>query len=77
MSTYCKIVTDNLDGGAGGEAGPRRPVVLVEGILNGHHGEVLDEFQVDFSQLLRGQVVCRVGLGVLEVQIISAVLEEL
>lgn len=72
-----QIVTHNLDGGGTGQVGPGLPVVLVEGILNGDNGEVLDELLVHVGQLVGRQPLGLVALGVLEVQIVLAIPVEL
>ena len=50
---------------------------LVEGVLNGDDGGILDEAVVHLAELLRRDPVLRVGLGVLEVQVVLSVLVEL
>lgn len=75
-STHRKVIADDLDGGAASEVRPRRPVVLVEGVLDGDHREVLAEVQVHLGELVGRQVVGRVGGWVLEVKVVSSVLEE-
>lgn len=56
-----QIIADNLNGGVGGDIGPGIPMILVEGIFNGHNGEVLDEFLIHFSQFGGEQAIglCR------------------
>lgn len=49
---------------------------LVKGILNGDDGGILDETLIHLAQLLGGDPVGGVGLGVLEIQIILSLLVE-
>merc|ERR1719460_1982203 len=72
-----EVVTHNLDRSGGGELGITLPVVLVKGILDGEDGVVLDEPLVHLSQLVAGDPVLGLALGVLEVQVVLAVLAEL
>ena len=50
---------------------------LVKGILDGEDGVVLDESLVHLGQLVAGDPVLGLALGVLEVQVVLAVLAEL
>ena len=50
---------------------------LVEGVLDGEDGVVLDESLVHLGQLVAGDPVLRLALRVLEVQVVLAVLAEL
>ena len=52
-------------------------VNLVKGILNGDDRSILDESVIHLAKLLRRNPVGRVRLGVLEVEIVLAVLVEL
>lgn len=48
-------------------------MVLVEGILNGHHGELLDELHVQIGQFLSRQPQALVRVGVLEVKVVLTI----
>lgn len=72
-----QVVTDDLDVGGAGQVGPGRPVILVKGILDRDNGVVGNELLVESSELLAGQVLGLVRVGVLEVEIVLAVVEEL
>jgi len=61
-----KIVTDNLDLSRGVKSGPRLPVVLVKGVLNGDDVVLLDVSLVDFGELSTGE-----GLGLVRVGVLS------
>lgn len=49
-----QVVTDDLDTGVGGEVGPRLPVVLVEGVLDGDDRVLFDEGDVQVREFLSG-----------------------
>lgn len=72
-----QIITDDLDARLGGKVGPCLPVILVERILNGDNGVVLDVLEVDIGELGTSNPLGRIRVGVLEVQIVLAVLVEL
>merc|ERR1719411_833419 len=72
-----QIVAHNLDRGVGGELGVTLPVILVKGVLDGEDRVVLDEALVHLGQLVAGDPVLRLALGVLEVEVVLAVLAEL
>ena len=72
-----QIVTDNLDTRLGCEVGPGLPVVLVERILDRHNGVLLNVAEVQLAELNTSDPLGRVGVGVLEVQIVLAFLVEL
>ena len=72
-----KIVTDDLNATLGGEVGPSLPIILVEWILDGDDGVLLDVPEVQISELDAGEPLRRVGIGVLEVKVVLAVLVEL
>jgi hypothetical protein len=56
---------------------PRLPIVLVKRILDRHDGVLLDETEVDVRELLSSDPLGRVRVGVLEVEVVLAVLVEL
>ena len=67
-----EIVADELESGRGGhELAPVVPVVLVEGVLDGDDGIVLDEGLVESGELVAVDPLALVGGGVLEVQIVE------
>ena len=72
-----QIVAHDLDVGLTGQLGPPGPVVLVEGVLDGHHGGVGDEALVHVAQGVGRDPLCRIRVLVLEVQVVLAVLKEL
>ena len=72
-----QVITDDLDTGVLGEVAPGLPVVLVEGVLNGDNGVVLDVGEVEIGELDTGDPLGWVGVGVLEVEVVLAVLVEL
>mmetsp|Transcript_10119 Transcript_10119/g.22549 ORF Transcript_10119/g.22549 Transcript_10119/m.22549 type:complete len:445 (-) Transcript_10119:32-1366(-) len=59
------------------ELGVGLPVILVEGILDGHNGEVLSEALVHLDELLAGEDHGGVRGRVLEVKVVLAILVEL
>ncbi|KAI6759168.1 hypothetical protein HG531_013929 [Fusarium graminearum] len=65
-----QIITDNLDVLGLGEVAPSLPVVLSEGVLDGDDGVLLAELRVHVGELLVGDPLGGVGLGVLEVEIV-------
>nr|XP_006986965.3 bifunctional enolase 2/transcriptional activator-like [Peromyscus maniculatus bairdii] len=73
---YCEIIPNHLDACTGCELLPGLPVILVEGVFNGHHWIVPDEGLIQVSQLVR----CDVPAGIIErfeVQVVLARPEEL
>ena len=72
-----KVVADDLDATIGGEVSPSLPIILVEGVLNGDDGVLLDVADVEVGELNAGEPFCGVGIGVLEVEVILAILVEL
>jgi hypothetical protein len=72
-----KVVTDDLDATIGGEVSPSLPIVLVEGILNGDDGVLLDVADVEVSELDASEPLRGVGVGVLEVEIVFPILVKL
>lgn len=65
-----QVITDNLNVLGLGEVAPGLPVVLGEGVLDGDDGVLLAEVRVHAGELLVGDPLGRVGLGVLEVKIV-------
>jgi hypothetical protein len=65
-----QVITDDLDVLGLGEVAPSLPVVLSEGVLNGNDGVLLAELRVQAGELLVGDPLGRIGLGVLEVEIV-------
>lgn len=72
-----KVVPDDLDVGVGGEVSPSLPVVLVERILNGDNGVLLNVANVEVRELDAGKPFRGIGIGVLEVKIVFSILVEL
>ena len=72
-----EVVADDLDAGVGGEVRPCLPVVLVEGVLNRDDRVFLDVGEVEVGELLAREPLAGVGVGVLEVEVVLAVLVEL
>ena len=72
-----EVVADNLDATFLGEVNPSLPIILVEGILDGDDGILLDVADVEVSELDTSEPLGRVGIGILEVEIIFAILIEL
>ena len=72
-----KVVTDNLDATIGGEVRPSLPIVLVEGILDGDDGVLLNIADVKVGELDTSEPLRGIGVGVLEVEVVLAVLVEL
>jgi hypothetical protein len=58
-------ITDNLDLATSGELGPRLPVVLVEGVLDGNDGVLGDQVVVVLTELFTSQPLGGVRVGVL------------
>lgn len=71
-----QVITDNLDVSVGGEVGPSLPVVLVEGVLDGDDVVLLDVAEVDLGELLAGDPLGGVGVGVLEGQVVLAAVQK-
>jgi hypothetical protein len=72
-----EVVANNLDTTFGGEVSPSLPVILVEGILDGDDGVLLDVAEVEVGKFDTGEPLRRVGIGVLEVEVVLAILVEL
>ncbi|TQS33385.1 hypothetical protein Golomagni_06272, partial [Golovinomyces magnicellulatus] len=72
-----KVVADDGDAGVGAQVRPRLPVVLVEGVLDRGDRVLLDEAEVDVGELLAREPLGRVRVGVLEVEVVLALLVEL
>ena len=66
----CQIITDDLEVGGLVEVRPGLPVILSEGVLDGDDGVLLGEGLVELSELLVGEPLALVGLGVLEVKVV-------
>lgn len=64
-----QVISDNLGLGVLGKVGPRSPVVLVEGVLDGDDGVLGDHVVVLGSELLTRDPLGGVRVGVLEVKI--------
>ena len=56
---------------------PRLPVVLVEGVLDRDDGVLLDVAEVEVRELLARDPLAGVRVGVLEVEVVLALLVEL
>jgi hypothetical protein len=65
-----QVVADNLEVGGLEEVRPGLPVVLSEGVLDADNGVLLGERLVELSQLLVGEPLALVALGVLEVKVV-------
>jgi len=72
-----KVVADDLDATFGGEVGPSLPIVLVEGILDGDDGVLLNVADVEVRELNASEPLRGIGIWVLEVEIVLAILVEL
>ena len=72
-----KVVTDNLDATVGGEVRPSLPIVLVEGILDGDDGILLNIADVKVGELDTSEPLRGIGVGVLEVEVVLPVFVEL
>lgn len=72
-----QVVTDDLEVGGLVEVAPGLPVVLSEGVLDGDDGVLAGQRLVQVGQLLVGEPLGGVALGVLEVQVVLALLVEL
>ena len=72
-----QVIADDLDAALLREVSPRLPVILVEGILDRHDRVLLDIAEVEVRELLAGDPLRGVGVGVLEVEVVLAVLVEL
>ena len=70
-----QVITDNLDVLGLVEVAPSLPVVLSEGVLDGDNGVLLGEVRVQSSELLVGDPLGRVAVGVLEVKIVLLLLD--
>jgi hypothetical protein len=71
-----QIVTNDLDTAVCSEVRPSLPVILVEGVFNRDDGVLLDVAEVEVGQLLAGDPLGWVRVGVLEVKIVLAILVE-
>lgn len=65
-----QVITDNLEVGGLVEVAPGLPVVLSEGVLDGDNGVLGSQGLVEIGQLLVGEPLGGVGVGVLEVQVV-------
>ena len=55
---------------------PGLPIILIEGVLNGHNGVLLDVAEIQIRKLLASDPLGGVGVGVLEVKVVLAFLIE-
>lgn len=60
-----------------GEVGPCLPIILVEGVLNRNNRVLLDIAEVQVGKFGTGDPLARVGVGVLEIQVVFAILVKL
>ena len=60
-----------------GEVCPSLPVILVEGVFDRDDGVLFDVTKVEVRELLSGNPLGRVGVGVLEVKIVLSIIVEL
>ncbi len=60
-----------------GEVCPSLPVILVEGVFDRDDGVLFDVTEVEVRELLSGNPLGGVGVGVLEVKIVLSILVEL
>ena len=72
--SHCQIITNNLNAALAGEVSPGLPVILIKGVLNGNNEIFLDITQIKVSEFNTRDPLGRVGVRVLEVQIVLAVL---
>lgn len=72
-----KVVSDDLGLGVLGKVSPRLPVVLVEGVLDRDDRVLGNHLVVLSGELLSRDPLGRVRLGVLEVEVVLALLVEL
>mmetsp|Transcript_14093 Transcript_14093/g.37517 ORF Transcript_14093/g.37517 Transcript_14093/m.37517 type:complete len:501 (-) Transcript_14093:189-1691(-) len=73
--SHRQVIADHLSGSAdtGGEGGPARPVVLVEGILDGDQRVVRGQLRVEVGELCARHLQLRrlLGLGVPRAQVVA------
>jgi len=60
-----------------GEVGPCLPVILIEGVLDRNNGILLHIAEVEVGKFGTSDPLARVGVGVLEIQVVFSILEEL
>lgn len=65
-----QVITDNLEVRGLVEVGPGLPVVLSEGVLDGDNGVLLGQGLVEVGELLVGEPLGGVAVGVLEVKVV-------
>src|SRR5690242_15417079 len=70
----CQVITNDLEVRGLEEVRPGLPVVLSEGVLDGDNGVLLGERLVELSELLVGEPLALVALGVLEVEVVLLLL---
>lgn len=70
-----QVITDNLDILGLVEVAPGLPVVLSEGVLDGDNGVLGGEIRVESGELLVGDPLGGVAVGVLEVKIVLLLLD--
>ena len=70
-----QVITDDLEVGGLVEVAPGLPVVLSEGVLNADNGVLGSQGLVEVSQLLVGEPLGLVAVGVLEVQVVLLLLD--
>lgn len=69
-----QVITDNLEVGGLVEVAPGLPVILSEGVLDGDNGVLGSELLVQVGELLVGDPLGGVALGVLEVEVVLLLL---
>jgi hypothetical protein len=71
---HCQVVTDNLNAAQFGEVGPGIPIILVEGVLDRNDRVLLNVTEVEVGKLYASDPLAWIRVGVLEVQIVFALL---
>lgn len=70
-----QVITDNLEVGGLVEVAPGLPVILSEGVLDGDNGVLGSQLLVQIGELLVGDPLGGVALGVLEVEVVLLLLD--
>lgn len=74
---HSQIVTNDLDAALLRKVGPGLPVILVERVLDRNNWVLLDVAQVQICKFDARNPLARIGVGVLEIEVVFAIFVEL
>eukprot|EP00045_Choanoeca_perplexa_P018631 m.293218 g.293218 ORF g.293218 m.293218 type:complete len:339 (+) comp19454_c0_seq1:41-1057(+) len=72
-----QVIANNLNINTAGQCRPSLPIILVVRVFNGDNGVVSNKALVKVCQLLTGQIILRLAIFTLEIQVVLAILAEL